>query len=190
MQGTLVITKATPAISWKQPGDMRFGTILSAVQLNATADVVGNFVYTPVAGTALPVGSQTLSAHFVPNNSVNYSAVDTQVKVNMQSPEPGIQLSQTVVASRSSTGVVEVKLTVTNSGHAAAKDCTIASAKLGGLAPLDGAPAPQTIGSGGNALFVFRFPSAVGASGTSGLLTFSLNHKSGSSSVSVIITLP
>ncbi|MBT1073652.1 MBG domain-containing protein, partial [Pelotalea chapellei] len=49
--GTLVIAKATPAITWAAPAPVFVGTTLSATQLNASSTVAGTFVYTPVSGT-------------------------------------------------------------------------------------------------------------------------------------------
>ena len=44
-------SKKTPLITWANPEDITYGTLLSATQLNATADVAGTFVYTPAIGT-------------------------------------------------------------------------------------------------------------------------------------------
>ena len=41
----------------RAPADITYGTALSATQLNATANVPGTFVYTPVAGTVLNAGA-------------------------------------------------------------------------------------------------------------------------------------
>ncbi|MBT1073648.1 MBG domain-containing protein, partial [Pelotalea chapellei] len=41
--GTLVIAKATPTITWAVPAPITVGTALSATQLNATANVPGSF---------------------------------------------------------------------------------------------------------------------------------------------------
>jgi hypothetical protein len=41
------VNKATPAITWANPADITYPTLLSSTQLNATADVGGAFVYTP-----------------------------------------------------------------------------------------------------------------------------------------------
>ena len=54
--------KATPAITWSNPADIFWGTLLSSTQLSATANTTGSFLYTPAAGTLLAVGNgQTLS---------------------------------------------------------------------------------------------------------------------------------
>ncbi len=72
---TLVVNKIDPVVSWSDPAEITFGTTLDSTQLNATADVAGTFVYTPAAGTALDVGSQTLSVTFTPDDATNYNEV-------------------------------------------------------------------------------------------------------------------
>ena len=54
---TITVLKATSTISWSAPADITYGTALSATQLNATANVPGSFVYSPVAGTVLNAGA-------------------------------------------------------------------------------------------------------------------------------------
>jgi polygalacturonase/pectin methylesterase-like acyl-CoA thioesterase len=72
--GTLVIMKATPAISWPQPAAITYGTALSGTQLCATASVAGTFGYTPASGTVLQAGTnQILSATFSPTDKANYN---------------------------------------------------------------------------------------------------------------------
>ena len=81
----LLPDKATPTITWANPADITFGTALSGTQLNATASVVGTFVYTPPAGTVLNAGAgQTLSVDFIPTDTVNYNSVlGTTVTINV-----------------------------------------------------------------------------------------------------------
>lgn len=81
----LMIDKATPTITWtaNQP-DITYGTPLSATQLNATASVPGNFVYTPAAGTVLNAGNnQILSVNFTPNDTTNYNSAAATVSINV-----------------------------------------------------------------------------------------------------------
>jgi len=83
--GTLVIAKATPAITWSNPADIVYGTALSSTQLNATASVAGSFVYTPGAGTVLNAGpGQLLHAAFTPADVANYESTirDVLLRVN------------------------------------------------------------------------------------------------------------
>lgn len=60
-------TKGLVTVTETLPADIIFGAALGAAQLNASSSVPGAFLYTPAAGTALPVGAaQTLSAAFDP----------------------------------------------------------------------------------------------------------------------------
>jgi len=56
-----------------------YGTALSSTQLNATASVPGTFVYSPVSGTVLGAGSQTLSVTFTPTDTTDYNTATATV---------------------------------------------------------------------------------------------------------------
>jgi hypothetical protein len=70
---TLVVNKATPTVTWATPAAITYGTALSGTQLNATSSVPGTFVYSPVAGTVLGSGTQTLSVTFTPTDATDYT---------------------------------------------------------------------------------------------------------------------
>lgn len=92
VNGTL--TKVNPIITWGNPADITEGTPLSATQLNASANVAGNFVYSPVSGTMLGVGNnQNLDVTFTPTDTVNYNVVMAQVQINVLPPPAGTQVS-------------------------------------------------------------------------------------------------
>jgi len=63
---------------------------LSATQLNATSNVSGVFVYSPISGTILNVGTSTLSTTFTPTDTINYNVVsDTaSIIINSQAAQP------------------------------------------------------------------------------------------------------
>jgi hypothetical protein len=82
---TLTVNKAVPPISWASPASILSGTPLSSAQLNATSTVAGNFTYSPAAGTILPVGSQTLTTTFTPNDSTDYSIATDSVTLAVAS---------------------------------------------------------------------------------------------------------
>ncbi|MBX2916007.1 MAG: gliding motility-associated C-terminal domain-containing protein [Cyclobacteriaceae bacterium] len=87
--GTLTITKATPTVTWNTPGAITYGTPLSGLQLNASASVAGNFVYSPSAGTILNAGVRTLTVDFTPTDIINYepvAATTVQLTVNKANP--------------------------------------------------------------------------------------------------------
>ena len=65
----LTVLKRLPVITWLPPADITYGTPLGPAQLNAVADVPGEFTYTPAAGAVLPVTQTepaTLALTFVP----------------------------------------------------------------------------------------------------------------------------
>ena len=83
-RATMVIDdrKRIPVISWAKPTDIVYGNLLSNLQLNATADIAGQFFYEPSIGTALNAGiNQVLRVTFVPQNSATYS--DAVLTVNL-----------------------------------------------------------------------------------------------------------
>ena len=88
--GTLVIGKATPAITWATPAAIFYGTPLSAAQLNASSTAAGTFVYSPPAGTGLTVGPQTLSVTFTPTDSNDYTGATASVTLTVNKATPAI----------------------------------------------------------------------------------------------------
>jgi hypothetical protein len=91
MSQTLDVTTVIPTVSWPAPASIEYGTPLSSTQLNATADVQGSFVYSPAAGTVLPVGVDNLSVTFTPTNSMDNSSnasvtSSVQIQVTVDSP--------------------------------------------------------------------------------------------------------
>jgi Subtilase family/Divergent InlB B-repeat domain len=88
---TWTITKINPVITWENPADITYPTLLSATQLNATADVAGSFVYTPVAGTKLNAGAgQLLKVDFTPTDTANYNPASKTVSINVLKGTPVI----------------------------------------------------------------------------------------------------
>ena len=81
---TITIGKATPTVSWNNPADIVYGTLLGGTQLNATASVDGTFAYTPAANTQLNAGNgQTLSVSFTPTDAGNYNTQTGSVSINV-----------------------------------------------------------------------------------------------------------
>lgn len=77
-------TKKEPVITWAAPADITYGTLLSATQLNAIADVPGTFVYTPALGTKLEIGAnKELKVVFTPTDAVKYNTATKTVKINV-----------------------------------------------------------------------------------------------------------
>ena len=85
------VLKATPSISWSNPADISYGTLLSGTQLNATVDgnLPGTFTYDPVAGTLLDVGeNQPLDVLFTPTDTANYNDVGASVDIDVVKADP------------------------------------------------------------------------------------------------------
>lgn len=76
--------KARPAINWPTPAAIAYGSALGVAQLNATSPVPGSFTYNPPTGAALKPGNgQSLSVTFTPTDTNSYSAVTTNVSINV-----------------------------------------------------------------------------------------------------------
>jgi large repetitive protein len=87
--GDLMVAKLTPLVTWPAPDAITYGTALDSTQLNATANVDGTFVYTPAAGTILPVGAaQVLSVLFTPFDSAIYASQVAYVTIDVVSVFP------------------------------------------------------------------------------------------------------
>jgi hypothetical protein len=79
----IIVTKATPAITWQAPAAISYGTALSSAQLNASASIQGKFVYSPAAGEVLAAGTQALSVTFTPADSSGYSEARATVSITI-----------------------------------------------------------------------------------------------------------
>jgi hypothetical protein len=86
----ITIDKARPILSWPPPAPVVEGTLLTATQLNATANVPGTFVYSPPLGTVL-TATQQLSVAFTPADSVNYNGATAAVTITVE-PNTGASL--------------------------------------------------------------------------------------------------
>jgi hypothetical protein len=86
----LIVSKATPTITWATPAGIIYGTALSGAQLNATTTVAGSFVYTPAAGSVLTAGTDTLSVTFTPTDTANYTTATTTVQLIVAQATPTI----------------------------------------------------------------------------------------------------
>ena len=79
----LIVTLATPLITWNPPAAITHGKALNSTQLNARSNVGGTFAYSPPAGTVLAAGQYTLTATFTPNNTTNYTTVVARVPLTV-----------------------------------------------------------------------------------------------------------
>jgi len=112
----LIVNKAVPVISWNTPAPITYGTALSTLQLNATANVPGSFVYNPTAGTVPPVGTDTLSATFTPTDTKDYASVSSSVILTVN-PAPNFTLSASPsVLSLAQNGSITCTISVADVG--------------------------------------------------------------------------
>jgi RHS repeat-associated protein len=80
---SLTVNKATPVISWAAPSTITYGVLLSATQLDATANAPGTFVYTPAAGNEPAAGAHTLSVAFTPTDTTDYNSASASVSLTV-----------------------------------------------------------------------------------------------------------
>jgi hypothetical protein len=80
----LYVGKATPTITWPKPADIVYGTPLSSIQFNATANVPGTFAYSQSVGDILPVSSDMIMVTFTPTDSADYNSVTTATTINVK----------------------------------------------------------------------------------------------------------
>jgi hypothetical protein len=85
------VNRAASVITWANPAAISYGALISATQLNATANVPGSFVYTPASGAQLSAGpGQTLTVSFTPTNSANYAPVSKTVLITVNQATPTV----------------------------------------------------------------------------------------------------
>jgi RHS repeat-associated protein len=113
---TLTVNQATPVITWATPTAVPSGTALSAAQLDATANVPGSFVYTPVSGTILAAGTQTLSATFTPTDATDYSTAAATVVLTVNNLPVSVTVSPTT-ASLNAGQTQQFTATVSNTSN-------------------------------------------------------------------------
>ena len=89
----ITVGQATPTIIWTTPVGITYGTVLSTIQLDATASVPGTFVYTPAAGSVLGAGTNTLSVTFTPTDTADYASASKTVQLTVGQATPTITWS-------------------------------------------------------------------------------------------------
>ena len=106
---------------WATPAPIKYGTALSATQLDATDNKRGTFVYSPAAGTVLAAGVHTLTVTFTPNSplyavetaTVQLTVTQDSTVITWPTPTPityGTPLSGFQLDATASTGIVSVPL--------------------------------------------------------------------------------
>jgi hypothetical protein len=85
--GTLTVQQAPSLITWTNPVSVVYGTALSSIQLDATANAPGSFAYNPMSGTVLNVGTNTLSVTFTPADTTDYAGATDSVSLVVTAPQ-------------------------------------------------------------------------------------------------------
>jgi Flp pilus assembly CpaE family ATPase len=84
------VFQAVPTISWPEPAPITYGTRLSAAQLNAIASVPGTFSYAPMFGEMLDVGTHTIIASFVPDDTSSNAPAQATISLKVNKGVPVI----------------------------------------------------------------------------------------------------
>ncbi|MDE1175171.1 MAG: hypothetical protein PW789_01020 [Edaphobacter sp.] len=109
---TLVINKATPTITWPTPAPISLGTLLSVLQLNATASVPGTFLYNPLLGVSLSAGTNPLSVTFTPTDTANYNTATASVTITVTGGTTGSATNIDIGTTVSQSGVKRLGMNI------------------------------------------------------------------------------
>jgi hypothetical protein len=108
---TLLVTQATPVITWPTPAPITIGMALTSAQLDATASVPGTLVYSPAVGAVLPGGAQTLSVTFTPTDLIDYTTATATVTLPVTGGPAAATLTAPATSDPGSQPVVTLTLT-------------------------------------------------------------------------------
>jgi hypothetical protein len=176
---SLVVNKAVPQVSWKQPATMLFGVPLGSSQLNATSSIPGTFTYKPATGTVLSVGKHTLSALFTPSDSTDYAAVTTLTTVTVK-PSPThalLTFTTPVVVGSEDAANFMVTVTATSGGSPGGK----ASVRVSGTTLCN-----ATITAGRGTCTLTASQLSAGSYAVTALFTGNVDYRSSTSSASTL----
>ena len=114
---TTIAEKQTPILKWATPAPIIYGTLLSGIQLDATASynnspLAGTFVYTPKAGKILNGGSETLSVVFTPTQSAHFATATDSVMLVVNPQNTTTLITGTTPAPPTAGTPVKVKFRV------------------------------------------------------------------------------
>ena len=89
----LAVIKGDPILAWAAPKAISYGTVLTATQLNAKANVPGALAYAPPPGAKLPAGQQTLNVTFIPTDTARYNNAQRSVPLTVNKARAKVVLS-------------------------------------------------------------------------------------------------
>lgn len=85
------VLQAVPSIHWTNPAPIVYGAALSPAQLNASVNVSGALLYDPPLGTVLnSSAAQTLTVHFMPDDTVNFTMATGTVTIAVAKATPAV----------------------------------------------------------------------------------------------------
>jgi hypothetical protein len=87
---SITVNQVGSSIVWGNPASITYGTALSATQLDATGSVPGVITYNPPLGTVLAAGTHSLTANFVPTDSVDYKSSSDTVSITVSQATPTV----------------------------------------------------------------------------------------------------
>jgi uncharacterized repeat protein (TIGR03803 family) len=77
-----------PVVTWNTPAPITYGSAIGSSQLDATANVPGNFAYDPLPGTVFSnIGTYPLSVIFTPADTMHYSCLTDTVSLVVTLPQ-------------------------------------------------------------------------------------------------------
>ncbi len=168
----LTVNRAAPVITWPTPSTVPTGTTLGATQLNATANVLGTFTYTPASGTYFSSpGSFGLSVSFAPVDSTDYSPASATVTLTV------VPASETSSVTTSNASAVTVNSATLNGVVTPNSSDTHAWFLYGTSSTLSGASqtTSQDLGSGSAAVNLSAAVSGLSANTTYYFQAFAQN---------------
>jgi hypothetical protein len=173
----LTVSQAAPKITWATPASIVFGTPLGATQLDASASTAGTFVYSPPAGSVLPVGNQTLSVTFTPTDTADDLPASASVLLPVVNPVPVLSALSPAYATA---GASALSLSVTGAGFVPGSIVVWGSTPLAtqyvSATQLTASVPPSDLATAGIAAVTVQ--TAAPGGGSSGTLQFELDSAS------------
>lgn len=115
-RGAQFVIEPQTAITWIDPAPITYGEPLSSVQLDASTNLPGQFIYTPEAGLIEPAGTHSLAVTFTPSDATSAGFQGATATVNLQVKQAIPSISWTAPASISDgTALSAVQLDATAS---------------------------------------------------------------------------
>ena len=165
-----------PTITWAQPAAITYGTALTesataspTAQLDATASVPGNFVYTPAVGYVPAVGAVPLSVIFTPTDTTTYSKTTAGVTLTVNKATLTVTANNLTLSAGSTIPTLTATITgfVNNDPSTVVTGTASCTTTATSASPVGTYPITCTVGTLSAANYTFTFVSG----------TLTLNNK-------------